>query len=199
MLDGYPRADALQWAFDIDNAGFTDALAERGFDVATASHSDYLWTHLTLPSALNMAYVEQIPGMVAVQDGTAPRQPTLRWTVSNNPVFDAARAQGYTPIGGERRLRGGRDAPGRRVGRRRSDQRVRDQPAQRDLRGRDPESRRSRLRIGADARIASRTTSRSCHGSRPRRPMARSSCSPTFRRRTSRRSSARAAHPSPCR
>ena len=99
MLDGYPRADALQWAFDIDNAGFTDALGERGFNVATASHSDYLWTHLTLPSALNMAYVEQIPGMVAVQEGTAPRQPTLRWTVSNNPVFDAARAQGYTPIG----------------------------------------------------------------------------------------------------
>jgi hypothetical protein len=99
LLDGYPRADALEWAFEIDNSGFTDALAERGFQVATQSHSNYLWTHLTLPSMLNQRYVEQIPAMVEVQEGRAPRQPTLRRTVSNNPVFDAAREHGYTPIG----------------------------------------------------------------------------------------------------
>jgi hypothetical protein len=98
MLDGYPRADALEYAFDIDNGPFLEALADRGFVVAGASHSDYLWTHVSVPSALNMAYVEQIPSMVDVQEGRAPRQPTLRWTVADNPVFEAAREHGYIPI-----------------------------------------------------------------------------------------------------
>ena len=34
LLDGYPRADVLDYAFDIDNSAFLDALAERGFTVA---------------------------------------------------------------------------------------------------------------------------------------------------------------------
>jgi hypothetical protein len=98
LLDGYPRADALEYAFDIDNAPFVKALEDRGFTVAERSHSDYLWTHVSVPSALNMAYVEEIPAMVDVQEGRAARQPTLRWTVSDNPAFETARKHGYTPI-----------------------------------------------------------------------------------------------------
>jgi hypothetical protein len=98
LLDGYPRADTLEYAFDFDNAPFVEALEARGFDVAEESHSDYLWTHVSVPSALNMRYVEQIPSMLDVQEGRAPRQPTLRWTVSDNPVFETAREHGYTPI-----------------------------------------------------------------------------------------------------
>jgi hypothetical protein len=98
LLDGYPRSDALDFAFDIDNGGFVQDLADRGFTVATASHSDYLWTHVSVPSALNMAYVEQIPGMEAAAQGRAPLQPTMRWTISDNAVFEAAREHGYAPI-----------------------------------------------------------------------------------------------------
>lgn len=98
LLDGYPRADALDHAFGFDNSEFLGELEARGFDVADASHSDYLWTHLTLPSMLNMAYVEQIPGMLDVNEGRAPRQPTLRWTVADNAVFEAARSEGYTAV-----------------------------------------------------------------------------------------------------
>lgn len=97
LLDGYPRADVLDYAFDIDNSAFLSALGARGFDVATASHSDYLWTHVSVPSALNLAYVEQIPTMVEVIEGDAPRQPTLRTTVADNAAFDLAREHGYTP------------------------------------------------------------------------------------------------------
>ena len=50
LLDGYPRADVLAHAFDIDNGPFVGALEERGFAVAGASHSDYIWTHTTVPS-----------------------------------------------------------------------------------------------------------------------------------------------------
>ena len=52
LLDGYPRADVLEYAFDIDNSGFVEGLEERGFHVAEESHSDYIWTHVSVPSAL---------------------------------------------------------------------------------------------------------------------------------------------------
>lgn len=98
LLDGYPRADVLQFAFDLDNSDFTDALAQRGFTVATASHSDYLWTHVSVPSALNLAYVEQIPAMADVIEGRAPRQPTLRTTIADNVAFEVARQHGLTTV-----------------------------------------------------------------------------------------------------
>ena len=98
LLDGYPRADVLDYAFDIDNSAFLDALAERGFTVAPDSHSDYLWTHVSVPSALNLAYVEQIPEMSAFIEGRAARQPTLRHTVSDNEAFAVARGHGYDTV-----------------------------------------------------------------------------------------------------
>ena len=98
LLDGYPRADVLDYAFDIDNSGFVAQLEERGFAVADAAHSDYLWTHVSVPSALNLAYVEQIPEMAAVIDGSAPRQPTLRHVVARNQAFEEARAAGYDVV-----------------------------------------------------------------------------------------------------
>jgi hypothetical protein len=98
LLDGYPRADVLEYAFGIDNQPFADALASRGFDVANEAHSDYLWTHVSLPAALNMAYVEQIPAMQAVIEGRMPRQPTLRRTVTDNAAFEVAREHGYTAV-----------------------------------------------------------------------------------------------------
>lgn len=98
LLDGYPRADVLEYAFDIDNGPFIDGLAERGFSVADASHSDYLWTHVSVPSALNLAYVEQIPEMLAFIEGRAARQPTLRHVVADNEAFAIAREHGYDTV-----------------------------------------------------------------------------------------------------
>ena len=98
LLDGYPRADVLDYAFDIDNSAFTDALADRGFDVAQDAHSDYLWTHVSVPSALNLDYVENIPPMRAFIDGRAARQPTLRHTVSDNEAFAVAREHGFDTV-----------------------------------------------------------------------------------------------------
>ena len=98
LLDGYPRDDVLEYAFDIDNTAFLDGLAERGFSVAEAAHSDYLWTHVSVPSALNLAYVEQIPAMLAYIEGRATRQPTLRHVVSDNQAFAIAREHGYDAV-----------------------------------------------------------------------------------------------------
>lgn len=99
LVDGYPRSDVLKYAFALDNEPFLDGLTDRGFEVAASSRSDYLWTHVSVPSALNLAYVEQIPAMAAVIEGQAPRQPTLRTTVADNVAFDVTREHGYTPVG----------------------------------------------------------------------------------------------------
>ncbi|HEX7223965.1 MAG TPA: hypothetical protein VF367_00115, partial [Candidatus Limnocylindria bacterium] len=98
LLDGYPRADVLEYAFDIDNTPFMDALAQRGFAVAGSAHSDYLWTHVSVPSALNLDFVEAIPRMRQVIDGASPRQPTLRRAVADNVAFEVARDAGYTTV-----------------------------------------------------------------------------------------------------
>jgi len=98
LLDGYPRADVLAHAFDIDNSAFVNALAERGFDIATESHSDYLWTRQSLTSMLHMRYVDQIPEFQAVVAGRAPEHPTLRELIVENPAFDLARGQGYQVV-----------------------------------------------------------------------------------------------------
>jgi hypothetical protein len=98
VLDGYPRADALEYAFDFDNSEFLEALRERGFSIADRSHSDYLWTHVSLPSALNMAYVEQVPALRSFMEGRSPRQPTLRRAMADAAVFDLARGLGYTTV-----------------------------------------------------------------------------------------------------
>lgn len=98
LLDGYPRADVLEHVFQIDNEPFLDQLRERGFESSGRSHSDYLWTHLTLPSMLNMAYIENVPQAMDVAEGRAPRQPTLRRSVADSEVMEEARRAGYTTI-----------------------------------------------------------------------------------------------------
>jgi hypothetical protein len=98
LLDGYPRADVLEYAFDIDNSPFTQALAERGFDIASLAHSDYLWTHVSVPSALNLAYVEQIAGLADVAAGRVAQQPTIRHAIAENAAFEIARNSGYDTI-----------------------------------------------------------------------------------------------------
>ena len=57
VLDGYPRSDSLAHYFDFDNSSFPQALRERGFYIADASHSNYTMTFLSIASSLNMRYV----------------------------------------------------------------------------------------------------------------------------------------------
>ncbi len=98
LLDGYPRADVLDEAFDIDNSGFVSALEERGFSVAAESHSDYLWTRQSLISMLHMDHVERIPRFMDVIEGRAPQNPDLRELTNENPAFEVARESGYQVI-----------------------------------------------------------------------------------------------------
>ena len=60
ILDAYTRADVLQQVFGYDNRPFLERLEALGFRVAADSRSNYALTRLSLPSSLNMDYLEEI-------------------------------------------------------------------------------------------------------------------------------------------
>ena len=58
ILDAYNRDDYLLDEYGYDNTPFLEFLEERGFYVARCSQSNYSLTQLSLPSSLNMNYLE---------------------------------------------------------------------------------------------------------------------------------------------
>lgn len=58
ILDEYPRNDELKRVFNYDNRDFSEYLVERGFYIAEKSRCNYIRTRLSLPSSLNMQYLD---------------------------------------------------------------------------------------------------------------------------------------------
>jgi len=92
IVDGYGRADILAELYAIDNSAFVAGLEERGFYVAAQSRANYTHTHLSLASALNMIYLDEVADQVG-RDSTN-RMP-LRELIADSVVFRFVREQGY--------------------------------------------------------------------------------------------------------
>lgn len=95
LLDGYPRADTLEDTFGFDNGVFVEALEEHGFSISDEARTNYNKTWLTLASALNGAYIDELLG-----DQRPPADATdeLRWLhalINAGSVIDAFRDRGY--------------------------------------------------------------------------------------------------------
>lgn len=60
ILDMHTSDNVLQKLLFYDSTEFTLALQEKGFLVATCSQSNYATTHYSLPSSLNMNYIQKI-------------------------------------------------------------------------------------------------------------------------------------------
>ena len=58
ILDGYGRADVLRETHDFDNSDFIRFLTDRGFYVAEESRTNYSDTRASIPSSLNMRYLD---------------------------------------------------------------------------------------------------------------------------------------------
>ena len=58
ILDSYGREDLLDQAYGYDNSEFVNSLRERGFYVAQCSQSNYVRTEISVPSTLNMSYLQ---------------------------------------------------------------------------------------------------------------------------------------------
>jgi hypothetical protein len=57
MLDGYGRQDILAERYGVDNEPFLQALEARGFRIARRAVANYMWTHESLASLFNFAYL----------------------------------------------------------------------------------------------------------------------------------------------
>ena len=60
ILDGYMRSDLLEEVLQYNNSEFVDHLENKGFYVASKSRSNYPYTFLSIPSALNMEYINYL-------------------------------------------------------------------------------------------------------------------------------------------
>ena len=60
ILDGYMRSDLLDEVLQYDNSEFVSYLENKGFYVASTSRSNYPYTFLSIPSALNMEYINYL-------------------------------------------------------------------------------------------------------------------------------------------
>lgn len=95
LLDGYPRSDVLERRFGIDNSPFLDELGDLGFQVATDSHSNYVFTQLTLASMLQMRHLEDVPELTPLIGTPGGHINALRNALIDSPAFATLRAGGY--------------------------------------------------------------------------------------------------------
>ena len=63
ILDGYARQDTLKNVYNHDNSNFINSLRKMGFYVADNSRTNYFHTFLSLPSTLNMTYLDMFSTM----------------------------------------------------------------------------------------------------------------------------------------
>jgi hypothetical protein len=100
LLDGYARADVLTSLFGYDDAPFLDGLRADGFDVATANHSNYLVTNLSVSSFLNYRRLEDIPALEPlIDDPGATEGPPVHRAIAGAAVLDDFRKLGYETVG----------------------------------------------------------------------------------------------------
>lgn len=61
IMDAYERGDILEEMHGFDNSEFLDWLEAKGFFIAEGSLSNYMHTELSIPSLLNMNYIQSYP------------------------------------------------------------------------------------------------------------------------------------------
>jgi hypothetical protein len=92
ILDAYARKDILREIYQYDNSAFLDALARRGFYVASKSCSNYAQTYLSISSAFNLAYHDELARRSGPQSNYIM---PLRRLIHHNRMFDFLRSHGH--------------------------------------------------------------------------------------------------------
>ena len=94
LLDGFPGERAMAIAGG-DPRPFLDALVDRGFTVQADSHSNYLFTTLTLASMLSMTHVHDQPALDPPWGQAESDPERLREAINGGAALDALAAHGY--------------------------------------------------------------------------------------------------------
>lgn len=95
ILDGYGRNDVLKNLYHYDNSEFTNFLSDQGFYVASASHSNYPQTFLSLGSSFNMDYLDNLDVKF---DPNSKDRMAIRKVIENNKVDNFLKSRGYTTV-----------------------------------------------------------------------------------------------------
>lgn len=103
LLDEFASRQVLRRFFDYDNQDFLDKLRQRGFVVATSSHSNYPRTMLTLASMMNMTYLDELATICGAD--------TSDWSVLIDMIRDSRIARIFDQAGYRQVLLGSAAAP----------------------------------------------------------------------------------------
>jgi len=95
LLDGYPRADALEEQLSYDNTDFLRSLEDRAFDVAEDSRSNYTATWATIASTMHMRYVHEIDAVTPFPSDAAEQYRQLLRAINQGPAIAELRGRGY--------------------------------------------------------------------------------------------------------
>jgi hypothetical protein len=92
ILDGYAREDVLETVYGFDNSEFIGWLRDQGFYVADQSVANYHKTVLSLPSSLNLNYLDEVGRRVSKDDRT---RMSYHGLAQDHLVGRIFRSQGY--------------------------------------------------------------------------------------------------------
>jgi len=99
ILDAYGREDTLLELYDYDNSSFINELQNMGFYVADCSVSNYEKTVFSLPTTLNMNYLDKLGGdNLKRKSAPYPDLVKFKSLFSNNEVRRFLEANGYTTV-----------------------------------------------------------------------------------------------------
>ena len=93
VLDGYANAGVLRKIYGFSNERFQDSLRAFGFRIPHAVRSNYVHTHLSLASMLNLDYVTRLKADLG-ERATDPS--ILGYLIENNRAVRFLHEQGYT-------------------------------------------------------------------------------------------------------
>ncbi len=99
LLDGYARADIMRDRYGLDDSPFIGGLSDRGFEVASGSHSNYLITNLSLASFLNGRLIDEVPALAPlIADPSGVDGPPVYRAISSPAVVEDFRSIGYETV-----------------------------------------------------------------------------------------------------
>ncbi len=95
ITDGYGRSDVLNKLYGYDNSNFINYLKDKGFFVADKSLSNYSQTTTSLPSSLNMTYIDKAANQMG--KSSANVIPLVNM-IKSNQVSKLLKNIGYTTV-----------------------------------------------------------------------------------------------------
>jgi hypothetical protein len=92
ITDSYPSANILKKYYNFDNISFVNQLKALNFKVIDSAKSNYPFTYFSIPSSLNMEYINYFEDSVSIKK----RNEDFPFTkIHHNKVADYFQAKGY--------------------------------------------------------------------------------------------------------